>query len=155
MLNWVSEIDTLAQFCQNSNSLKMKSLHINSNKDKGLFLFRLFAAYALIKAHGLPKLLDFQETINHIPDPLGFGATFSTYFAIFTNLFCAVLVGLGLFTRISALLITSLTLTGLFLVHFNDSVKIQDTPLIYSVVFGFITYMGPGKYSLDYKLFDQ
>tara|TARA_R110000772_G_scaffold23252_4_gene62316 strand:- start:311 stop:709 length:399 start_codon:yes stop_codon:yes gene_type:complete len=130
----------------------MKTKTIKTSPDKGLLVFRVFAAFALIKAHGLPKLLHFQETLQHIPDPLGMGSTFSAYFAIFTNLFCAVLVALGLFTRASAFLIFSLTITGLLLVHFNDSSKVQDVPLLYSIVFGYIAYMGAGKYSLDFKL---
>lgn len=132
----------------------MKTLVIKANMDKGILVFRVLAAVAIIKAHGLPKLLNFQETLNHIPDPLGLGASFSAYYAIFTNVFCAVLVALGLVTRFAALLIITLTLTGLFIVHIKDPAKIQDTPLIYSIVFGFIVYMGAGKYSLDYKFFN-
>lgn len=131
----------------------MKSIIIKVNKDKGLFVFRVLAAFALLKAHGLPKLMHFQETLQHIPDPLGMGATFSAYFAIFINVFCALLVLFGLFTRIAAFFIFSLTITGLLLIHLNDSYKIQDTPLIYSIVFGFIAYIGAGKYSLDYNIF--
>jgi putative oxidoreductase len=136
----------------NTNSFKMKSITIKANKDKGLLVFRVIAAFAIIKAHGLPKLLHFQETLQHIPDPLGMGTTFSAYIAVFTNVFCALLVALGLFTRMAAFFIFSLTITGLLLVHFNDSSKIQDVPLIYSIVFGYIAYIGSGKYSLDYKI---
>lgn len=73
----------------------MKSIAIIKNKDKGLLVFRILAAIAILKAHGLPKLLHFQETLNHIPDPLGLGSWFSAYFAIFTNVLCAILVALG------------------------------------------------------------
>ena len=124
----------------------------STNEDKGLLVFRVLAAFALIKAHGIPKLIHFQETLQHIPDPFGFGASFSAYFAIFTNVICAILVALGLFTRIAALFIFSLTLVGLYVIHFNDSAKLQDAPLLYSIVFGYISYIGPGKFSLDYKL---
>ncbi|OIQ15342.1 MAG: hypothetical protein BM557_11785 [Flavobacterium sp. MedPE-SWcel] len=124
-----------------------------ANKDLGLLVFRVLAVFSLLKTHGLPKLLNFQETIIHIPNPLGLGATFSMYYAIFTNVFCAILVALGLLTKLAAFFIITLTLSGLLIVHINDSVKVQDIPLIYSIVFGFITYMGAGKYSLDYKFF--
>lgn len=118
-----------------------------------LLVFRVFAAIALMRTHGIPKLLAFEETAAHISDPLGFGETFSASYAIFANVFCAVLVALGLTTRWAALAVVSLTLSGLFLIHFNDAAKIQDAPLIYSVVFGFISYVGAGKYSIDFKLF--
>jgi putative oxidoreductase len=124
-----------------------------ANKDLGLLVFRVLAVFSILKTHGLPKLLNFQETLTHIPDPFGLGATFSIYYAIFTNVFCAILVALGLATRLAAFFIITLTLSGLLIVHINDSAKVQDTPLIYSIVFGFITYMGAGKHSLDYKFF--
>ena len=120
--------------------------------DKGVLVFRILSAMALLRAHGLPKLLNFQETLAHIPDPLGLGSMFSAYYAVFTNVFCAILVALGLFTRVAAFFIVTLTLSGLFLIHLDDGPKIQDTPLIYAIVFGFLTYVGAGYYSLDDKL---
>lgn len=127
----------------------------NTNRDIALLVFRVFAAISLMRTHGIPKLLSFDETAAHIPDPLGLGVTFSASYAVFANVFCAVLVALGLATRWAALAIASLTLSGLFLIHFNDAAKIQDAPLIYSVVFGFISYIGAGKYSIDFKLFNR
>lgn len=124
-----------------------------ADMDFGLLVFRILAAVALIKAHGLPKLLDIQASIAHIPDPLGFGGTFSTYYAIFTNVICALCVTFGFLTRVAAFFITTLTLSGLFLIHLHDPTAIQDTPIIYSIVFGFLAYMGAGKYSLDHKFF--
>lgn len=129
----------------------MKTIVIKANRDNGILVFRAFAAIAILKAYGLPKLLHFEETLQHIPDPLRVGATFSAYFALFTNVFCALLVALGLFTR-AAFLIFSLTLIGLLFIHFNDSSKIQDVPLLYSIVFSYIAYVGAGRYSLYYKI---
>lgn len=136
-------------------SILKKIITTKGNIDFGLLILRLFASFSLLKTHGIPKLLNFQETIEHIPDPLGLGASFSAYYAIFTNVICALLIALGLFTRLAALLIVVLTLSGLFLIHFNDSAKLQDVPLIYSIVFGYIAYMGAGKYSIDHKLFKK
>ena len=119
----------------------------------GLVVLRVLSAIALLRTHGLPKLMDFEGTLQHIPDPFGMGSTFSAYYAVFANVFCAVLVALGLFTRAAALAILSITLSGLFIVHISDPAKVQDVPLIYSIVFGFIAYLGAGKYSLDDKIF--
>lgn len=130
-----------------------KILIAEPNKDLGLLAFRILAAAALIKAHGLPKLLNIEEAIKHIPDPLGFGGEFSAYYAIFANIFCALLVAFGFLPRFAALVIISITLTGLILVHLHDAADVQDTPIIYSIVFGFIAYIGAGKYSLDHRFF--
>ncbi len=130
-----------------------KIISTEANIDLGLLVFRVLAAVALIRTHGLPKLLNIQESIAHIPDPLNLGGVFSTYFAIFTNVICAIFIGFGFMTRLAALMVLLLTLSGLFLVHLSDPANVQDTPLIYSIVFGFIAYMGAGKFSIDRKLF--
>lgn len=119
------------------------------NFDKSILIFRIYVTIAFMRAHGLPKLFQIEETLNHIPDPLGLGSNISGYYAIFVNIVGALMVGVGLFTRLGALLILSVTLSGLLLIHSNDSVKIQDGPLIYSIVYGYIFYVGAGKYSLD------
>lgn len=115
----------------------------------GLLFLRVFGAFALLRTHGWPKLMDLEGTLRHIPDPIGFGQTFATYYAIFANVFCAFLVMLGLFTRWASFAIVSITLSGLFLVHATDPAKVQDTPLIYSIVFITLIILGSGKYSFD------
>lgn len=118
----------------------------------GLLFLRVFAAFALLRTHGWPKLMDLEGTMAHIPDPTGLGQTFSSYYAIFANVFCAFLVMLGLFTRWASFVVISITLSGLFIVHAADPAKIQDTPLIYSIVFIALIILGSGKYSLDAQL---
>jgi len=127
----------------------------HTQKDIGLLWFRVLASLSIMKAHGIPKIMAFSETVEHIADPLGLGGTFSAFFAVFANVICAGLVAIGLATRWAALTIMTLTLNGLLLIHFRDSAAIQDVPLIYTIVFGFISFVGAGKYSLDHKLFNN
>lgn len=115
----------------------------------GLLFLRAFGAFALLRTHGWPKVMDMEGTMAHIPDPMGLGQTFSVYYAIFANVFCAILIMLGLFTRWASFAIISITLSGLFIVHVTDPAKVQDTPLIYSIVFVSLIILGSGKYSLD------
>ena len=122
--------------------------------DRGLLIFRILVGFALMRAHGLPKLFDKETTMEHLPD-MGLGLEFSYYYAILANVICAAFIGLGLFTRVSALVIASITVTGLLFIHIGDPAKIQDTPLIYSVITLFIAFVGPGKISLDYRLFSK
>ena len=129
-----------------------KSIDTNYNESKlglGLLFLRVFGAIALLRTHGLPKLMDIQGTMAHIPDPMGLGQTFSAYYAIFANVICAFLIMLGLFTRWASAVVISITLSGLFIVHIADPAKVQDTPLIYSIVFITLIILGSGKYSLD------
>jgi putative oxidoreductase len=117
--------------------------------DAGLLLFRLLAGFALLRVHGWEKLAQYKEELRFIPDPFGLGGEVNLAIAIFSDVCCAVLVMLGLFTRLASLAIVSTTLVGLFFVHFHDAWHDKDVPLVYSIMFGVILLLGAGKYSLD------
>ena len=122
-------------------------------KDWSLLLFRILVSLSMINTHGLKKILHFEETVQHIPDPLGIGGEMSTYFAILANIIAPIFIILGLFTRIAILPILSVTLMGFFIVHIHDTWAIRDVPLMYSLSYLFLFFMGAGKYSFDFKLF--
>jgi putative oxidoreductase len=117
--------------------------------DTGLLLFRLLAGFALLRVHGWEKIANYREELRSIPDPFGLGGGVTLSIAIFSDVFCAVLVMAGLFTRLASLSILSTTMVGLFFVHFNDAWHDKDVPMVYSIMFGLILLLGPGKYSLD------
>ncbi len=117
--------------------------------DQGLLLFRLQAGFALLRVHGWEKIAHYQEELRLIPDPFGLGAEVNLAIAIFSDVGCAGLVMLGLFTRPAAFSILATVLVGLLFVHAGDSWQDKDVPLVYSIVFGLIMLLGPGKYSLD------
>ncbi|WP_299243354.1 DoxX family protein [uncultured Aquimarina sp.] len=126
-----------------------------SKVDIALLVFRVCLALSLFNTHGLKKVFHFSETLEHIPDPLGIGGTLSTYFAIFANVVCPLFVMLGLLTRIAILPIISITLLGFFIVHISDPWVVKDVPLMYSLSFLVLLYLGPGSHSLDYKFFKK
>ncbi|MGB5818698.1 MAG: DoxX family protein [Saonia sp.] len=121
----------------------------------GLLVYRILLSLSLINTHGLKKILHFDDSVAHIPDPFGLGGEFNTYFAVFANIFCALLVAFGCFTRLAIIPIISITLSGFFIVHFSDPWPIKDVPLMYSLAFLLLLYVGPGKYSLDHRLFNK
>lgn len=120
-----------------------------------LLVFRVLLSLSLFNTHGLKKILHFEETLAHIPDPFGFGSELSTYIALFANLVCPVFVVLGLFTRVAILPIVGITLSGFFIVHASDPWSVKDIPLMYSMSFLLLLYLGPGTYALDKKLFKK
>jgi putative oxidoreductase len=117
--------------------------------DTGLLLFRLLAGFALLRVHGLEKIANYQEEVRSIPDPFGLGGEVNVAIAIFSDVFCALLVMGGLFTRLASLAVMSTTLVGLLFVHINDPWHGRDVPMVYSIMFLVILLLGPGKYSLD------
>lgn len=135
-------------------------LALNTNiQDKSLnqalLFFRVSVALSMINTHGMKKILHFQETVAHIPDPFGMGGTVSTIIAILANIVCTIFVALGFLTRLNALFILGVTLSGLFLVHFSDPWPVKDVPLMYSLAFILIAWLGPGKFALDDYLFNR
>lgn len=123
------------------------------SKDYSLFFFRVLVSLTMINTHGMKKLLNFEDTIQHIPDPMGIGGEISTVVAIIANIVAPLFVILGLGTRLATLPILSVTLMGFFIVHGNDPWAVRDVPLMYSLAYLLIFFMGAGKYSLDHKFF--
>ena len=117
-----------------------------------LLLFRIAISPEMMTAHGLKKIGIGVAEAEHVPNPFYLPETLNSLFAISANLFFPVLVILGLFTRIAVLPILAVTLTGYFVVHWNDSFLEQDMPFMYSVCYLFLLVSGPGKYSLSYYI---
>lgn len=132
----------------------MKKLITNTNLESklthiALFIFRIALSLELIIAHGLKKLGVGVTEAEKVPNPLHLPEAFNSLFADAANLVFPVFVILGLFTRIAVLPILAVTLTGYFILHWNDALLIKDTPFMYSLCYLFLLFVGPGKYSLD------
>lgn len=126
--------------------------------DTGLLIFRLVFGLVLLYGHGYEKLsviLSGQEI--QFMDPMGIGASTSYHMAGFAEGVCAILVILGLFSRV-ATLILSINFIVIFIFHAviaRDGFNVLELRYLY--LFGFIalTFTGPGRYSLDYYLFQR
>lgn len=132
----------LVQIITNTN-LEGKLIHI------ALFVFRIALSLELIIAHGLKKLGVGVAEAEQVPNPLNLPEAFNSLFADAANLVFPVFVIFGLFTRIAVLPILAVTLTGYFILHWNDALLIKDTPFMYSLCYLFLFFVGPGKYSID------
>lgn len=118
--------------------------------DAGLLIFRIGIA-GLMLTHGIPKLIRFfgSEEIT-FADPLGFGEVLTFTFAVFAEFVCAVLILLGLGTRLAVIpLILTMAVAGL-IVHAQDGFRVQELPLLYLCGFLLLFFTGSGKYSLDH-----
>ncbi|MEM9681183.1 MAG: DoxX family protein [Bacteroidota bacterium] len=123
------------------------------SKDSTLLLFRVLVSLSMINTHGLKKIMNYSDTVNHMPDPFGMGGEVSAIIAIIVNIVGPVFVILGLGTRLAILPILSVTLMGFFVVHGNDPWPVRDVPLMYSIAYLALFFLGAGTYSLDHRLF--
>jgi len=127
----------------------------NRWNDIALLFFRVALCCELIYAHGLKKIGVGTAMAEVVPNPLGLPDAINQAFATGANLVMPIFIILGLFTRIATLPILAVTLTGYFVLHFNDPIQVKDVPFIYSLCFLLVTCTGAGRYSLDHYLSDQ
>jgi putative oxidoreductase len=121
-------------------------------EDLGKLGARLTFGGVMLVSHGIPKLMGFSQLMNSFPDPLGIGNSLSLGLAIFAEVLCALLLALGLFTRLTAVpLAFTMVVAGVF-VHASDPWKRKELAFIY--LFGYIicALLGSGKLSLDFLL---
>src|SRR5690606_19055245 len=119
--------------------------------DAALLLLRVASSLMMV-THGWPKIANFSDYLNRFADPLGLGPALSLQATIFAEFFCAILIALGLLTRVALipLIITMAVVT--FIVHAGDAFGDKELSLLYLVNFLVLFITGPGKYSLDKKI---
>jgi putative oxidoreductase len=122
--------------------------------DIGLLILRAVPGLLLFLAHGWTKMTRIPEIFESFPDPVGVGSPLSAGLAIFAEVVCALLVVIGLFTRLAAVPIVILLLVAAFIVHADDPWGKKEFALIYGVPFLVLIFTGAGKYSFDSLIYD-
>jgi putative oxidoreductase len=114
----------------------------------GLLIFRL-ALGGLMLHHGFDKLTNFEKYLGMFKDPFGINNTLSFGLLVFAEFFCALLVTVGLLTRLACVPLIFAMGVALFMAHKGQIFSDGETAALY--FFGYIAllFTGPGKYSLD------
>lgn len=118
--------------------------------DIALLLLRLIFGGNMLLNHGLGKVEKiWNGELSAFADPLGMGTELSLILAAFAEALCALLVTLGLYTRLATIpLIITMTVAA-FVIHWSDPLQTKETGLLYLAAFTAIFLTGPGRYSLD------
>ena len=125
----------------------------NGNIDLGLLILRLWFGLEMAFAHGLPKLLKLINGDMTFADPLGLGMGVSLVLATFGEFVCGLLIAAGFFTRLSCIPYLITMLVAAFVTHGADPWAKMAFPLMYAVAAIVLLITGPGRYSLDHRLF--
>jgi putative oxidoreductase len=120
-----------------------------------MLLFRIIVSLELMMVHGFKKIGIGVSAAEQIPNPLHLPETINNVFAISANILFPFFVIIGFCTRVSTLPTLAVTLTGYFILHWNDAALVRDTPFMYSIVFLLILIIGPGKYSIDNYIYKK
>ncbi len=129
---------------------KLTSTRINPTLiNIGILVLRVVAAGFML-THGWPKLNKLLAGGEiRFGDPIGIGPTASLILAIFAEFLCSILVGLGIYTRLSTIPLMVTMSVAAFISHVNDPFGRKELALVYLLIFVFIFISGGGKYSVD------
>lgn len=121
-----------------------------SRVDLAGLILRLVAGGSMLYGHGLAK---FQKVIAggdiEFVNFMGMGMKTTYTLVMFAEFICAVLLVIGLFTRIALIPLVITMAYVVFVVHKADEFGSKELPLIYLAAFFALFLLGPGKYSLD------
>lgn len=118
--------------------------------DFSLLLLRLAAGGLMIVRHGYPKLMKLAAGPPYkFQDPIGLGDETSFFLTIFAEFVCAILIILGLGTRLATIPLTFAMGVAAFLVHFDDGLATMELPMLFFTIFFILILTGAGRYSVD------
>src|SRR5690606_10359834 len=95
------------------------------------------------------KLTKFDELMYTFPDPIGLGPTFALTLIVLAEIVFALLVVLGVWTRLSTIPLIIGMAVAVFVAHGDDILGKGETGLIYMTAFIAIFLIGGGRFSLD------
>ena len=114
---------------------------------------RVATGLIMLFSHGIGKWTNFSKIAPNFPDPFGFlGSTVSLALVVGSEVFGAILLALGLFTRWASFSLLFTMLTAAFIVHWPDPFKDKELAILYALIFFFFTIRGGEQYSLDHFL---
>ncbi len=117
-----------------------------------LLILRLGSA-ALMLTHGWPKMMKLVSGGEiKFADPFGIGEMPSLVLTVFAEVVCAVLVGIGLKTRLATIPLLITMLTAVFIVHINDPISTQEKGYLYLLIYLVLLVKGGGRFSFDYLI---
>lgn len=117
--------------------------------DLGALLLRCTAAGTLFWNHGLVKLMKFSDLAPTFFDPIGLGHGLSLALILFAEVLCALLVLLGLWTRLTSIPPIIGMAVAAFMANGDKPFAQQELAFLYMMAFIVIFFIGSGRFSLD------
>jgi putative oxidoreductase len=116
-----------------------------------LLVLRVWFALPLLTLHGWSKLTGFAERSQRFADPYGLGSPASLALVVFGEVFCSVLLVLGLCTRLAATVCGIVVATAFFYGHGGRFTGQGNGELPFMFLGAFVTLLvaGGGRFSLD------
>lgn len=113
-----------------------------------LLMLRLTAGGLMIQ-HGYDKLVKFAVMSKGFPDPFGVGSTASLTMTVFAEFFCAILVLVGLLTRLATVPLIIAMAVAVFYAHKGQVFGEGEHAALFLGAYITLLFAGPGKISMD------
>lgn len=122
--------------------------------DLGLLIVRLICAGLMLFFHGWEKLVTAPRQFHTFPNLIGIGSELSYVLVVWLEVFGALLIAVGLFTRWHALGLATTMFIAWLLWHERrfTGKNAGELPFAYMSVYLLLFCTGAGKYSLDHLL---
>ena len=130
---------------------------LNLSVDMALLVARIGFGGSMLIAHGWPKLSNFASITEKFPSLFGMSSATCLSLAVFSEVFCSILLILGLASRFA---LSQLIITMAVGMHFHMNILKQqlfDAPgkpsaelaFIYLLAFVVLMILGSGRISID------
>ncbi len=132
----------------------MKTL-LKNEKDLASLILRVGLGFFMVFGHGLGKLQMLISGEIQFAALFGLSPTINLTLAVLAEFFAALLVMVGLKTRLASIPVILTMAVAVFIVHFNDPLFAasgggsKEFAAIYLIGYLGILLLGSGKYSLD------
>ena len=118
-----------------------------------LLILRIIFAGSMLYGHGISKLTKLIEGNVSFSNPIGIGEVPTLILAVFSEFVAPIFIIIGYKTKLFSFFPAATMFVAVFVVHFGDSFKSFEKALLFLAVFVIIMLVGPGKYSIDRKIF--
>jgi len=122
-----------------------------TSADLALLVLRVWFAVPLATLHGWSKLANFAERSGRFADPFGIGPMASLSLVVFAEVFCSILLVLGLCTRFAAVTCAIAMGTAFYHAHGARFTGQGNGELAFMFLGAFVTILiaGGGRFSVD------
>jgi putative oxidoreductase len=114
-----------------------------------LLILRCATGLLLLLNHGIPKLVKFGKLQSSFFDPFGIGPKWALILVIFAEVFCSILIVIGLFTRLAVIPLILTMCVIIFMANKGQPLNKLDVPILLLASFVSLLFVGPGRLSVD------
>lgn len=128
---------------------KLFSISYSAASFNTAMLLLRVGAGILIFSHGYQKLVNYDSLKVKFLNFLGLGSEISLVLTIFAECFCAILLVLGLFTRLAVIPLLIAMFVAMSRAHNFQIFGDAEKPALFFLIFLTILFLGPGRMSID------